>query len=306
MKKQRPRTRLISIGLAILLGVIFLIGLWMTNQPPHQYIADRTAMHPSEAIPASPMVLQSSAHAAPLAERLITRHASLHLRVAHIRDSAAAVSRIAEHHGGRVAASHLGPDHHGAPPAELMLEIPADRLADTLVQLRTAVGEVHHDTLSTHDVTDQAIDLNARLTNLNATEAELRSLLTEARSGRSGLDDVLAVQRELRTTREQIERLTAQREALTRRVALSQITVSLSRLDDSTPGKPFGGPGWTFADTWTLAHMQLISSARWSANLALYTAVTIGPYLLAVTLLITLLWSLYRRRQCRATRPTPA
>ncbi|MEM6393971.1 MAG: DUF4349 domain-containing protein [Planctomycetota bacterium] len=250
-----------------------------------------------EAIPMEAVFQTASRHAGNT--RLIARIASLHLRVADIRSSAATVARIAETHSGRVASSHLGPDHHGAPPAELTLEVPADQLTDTLNQLRSGVGEVHHDTLSSQDVTDQAVDIDARLKNLSATEAELRGLLTEARSGRTGLDDVLAVQRELRSTREQIERLTAQREHLTRRVALSQITVTLSRLDDSVPGKPFGGPGWTFADTWSLAQMQLISSARWSTNIGLYAAVTAGPYLLVIALFTTLAWIMHRRSRSR-------
>src|SRR5665811_879405 len=59
----------------------------------------------------------------------------------------------------------------------------------------------------TEDVTTQIVDLSARITNLEATEAALQAIMLKA----TKIADVLAVQQQLTDTRGQIEQATADR-----------------------------------------------------------------------------------------------
>lgn len=73
------------------------------------------------------------------------------------------------------------------------------------------------------DVTSQIVDLEARIANLEASEASYRLLLERAER----IDDVLAVQARLDEVRGQIEQLKAQLENVTGQADLSTLTVTL-------------------------------------------------------------------------------
>jgi anti-sigma factor RsiW len=104
------------------------------------------------------------------------------------------------------------------------LRVPVPRLADTLGQLRH-LGQVTEDTQASEDVTDQIVDLDARLANLRATEQRLDDILKN-RTGK--LSDVLDVERELARVRLDIERMDAERTNVGRRVAYAAITIEIN------------------------------------------------------------------------------
>lgn len=109
--------------------------------------------------------------------------------------------------------------------ASLTLRIASNRVGTVLPRLRE-LGEVVRETASGDDVTDQAIDLDARITNERRVEAELLSLL-ETR-GKDSLADILALRSNLNQVRESVERLVAQRDRLGKQASLATILVNIS------------------------------------------------------------------------------
>lgn len=85
------------------------------------------------------------------------------------------------------------------------------------------VGTVLDASRDTRDVTDQLVDINARLRNLRARRDRLRGLYRNA----SDTDAVLDVEERLSEVQTEIERLEARKKSLQRQVALSTITVEL-------------------------------------------------------------------------------
>ena len=61
------------------------------------------------------------------------------------------------------------------------LRVPADELSSVMATIKKSVDEVVTESQDAEDVTDQFVDLEARLTNLEALEVELVALLTEVR-----------------------------------------------------------------------------------------------------------------------------
>ena len=106
------------------------------------------------------------------------------------------------------------------------LRVPAVRLADTLTRLRQ-LGQVAEDTQGSEDVTDQIVDLDARLGNARATEQRLNDILRN-RTGK--LSDVLEVEQEISRVRLEIEQMDAQRVNTTRRVAYATITLQIDEV----------------------------------------------------------------------------
>jgi uncharacterized small protein (DUF1192 family) len=104
------------------------------------------------------------------------------------------------------------------------LRIPASRLDEALAALR-GLGHVLEETQSGEDVTEQVMDVAARLTNARNTEKRLNDVLA-TRTG--NVASVLEVEREIARVRAEIERLDAQRANLDSRVAYSTVTLRVT------------------------------------------------------------------------------
>lgn len=156
-------------------------------------------------------------------ERLIAFEARLALEVKDFDAAKAKLERVVQENGGYVAEASSGETPGQARFADYALRVPAEKLSAVMDSLRT-LGRVKSENLSTEEVTEQVVDLDARLRNARATEERLVALLKE-RTGK--VRDVLEVEREISGTREDIERMDARRQYLMRRVTLSTLTVTL-------------------------------------------------------------------------------
>ena len=99
---------------------------------------------------------------------------------------------------------------------------------DALVADTRALGQVESVETNSRDVSDQLVDIEARLENLRAERDQLRALYQQANT----TEDVLAVQRELSDVQQEIERLEARQQSLEDQVAYSTLTV---RLEEPRP-----------------------------------------------------------------------
>jgi hypothetical protein len=104
------------------------------------------------------------------------------------------------------------------------LRVPAPRLDDALRQLR-ALGRVVNERQSGEDVTEQVLDLEARLSNARNTERRLNEVL---KTGTGNVRDVLEVEREMARVREEIEGLDARRKDVERRVTYATVTLHVT------------------------------------------------------------------------------
>jgi hypothetical protein len=114
----------------------------------------------------------------------------------------------------------------------------------TAMERITALGKVLSQSVGSEDVTEQFIDLRARLQSAQRQEQSLLSLLPKATS----VGDVLTIERELSRIRSEIERLQGQLNFLERRVELATISVSLSQPPEEVGEPPFGSLDLQVAD----------------------------------------------------------
>jgi hypothetical protein len=105
--------------------------------------------------------------------------------------------------------------------ATLTLRIPADRFDEATAGVRP-LGKVEQLDVSVEDVTEQYMDLEARLANARRLEERLLQLL-ETRTGT--LEQVLAAERELARVRTEIELYDGRLRQLASRVSLSTLTI---------------------------------------------------------------------------------
>lgn len=111
--------------------------------------------------------------------------------------------------------------------ATLTLRVPSDRFDDAVRQIRALSDvEVLSSNIEGKDVTDQFVDLQARLRAKQAEEQRYLTLLARA----DKVEDILRIDQVLSQVRVEIERLTAQINSIKSRTEFSTISVSVAPL----------------------------------------------------------------------------
>src|SRR6267378_1285521 len=119
--------------------------------------------------------------------------------------------------------------------ASLTIRVPSSRFGDALQALKSLDGEIQTSGVSAQDVTDQFVDLQARLTAKQAEEQRYIAILNRANT----IDEILKVDASLGSVRTQIEQLTAQINSIKQRTDFSTISMSISTLS-ALPGDTTG------------------------------------------------------------------
>jgi hypothetical protein len=172
------------------------------------------------------------------------------------------------------------------------LRVPGDRLPDTLARLRR-LGQVVEDAQGSQDVTDQIVDLDARLASARATERRLADLLKN-RTGK--LSDVLEVEREMTRVRLEIERLDAQRTNIGKRVTYAAVTIEI--MEERKAGLD-SGP-LSLASRIRIAFADGLESALESIVGTVLFLLRIGPTLMVWGLVVVAAWLVRRARASAA------
>ena len=154
-------------------------------------------------------------------QRKIISNASIAVEVEVVQTAITEVRTIAESLGGFVEhlSSSGSPEHQRA---TMTIRVPQDQFLSALERIET-LGEVQSQSVGSEDVSEQFIDLEARLKSSLREEQSLLSLLEKT----EGVGEILAIERELSRIRSEIERLQGQLNFLERRVDLATIGVTL-------------------------------------------------------------------------------
>jgi hypothetical protein len=172
--------------------------------------------------------LQQAEQSAPTpVERKIIRDATLALEVDEPSKAAQRVNSIAEARGGFVVSSESRQESRERGKAyevyTVQLRVPAAQFDAALADIRAAGGAVTSEKVAGKDVTEEYIDLEARLRTQRALEAQLLDIM----KGAHEVEDAISVHRELSNVRTEIERLEGRRRFLENQSSLSTISVTL-------------------------------------------------------------------------------
>ncbi|MBK5191050.1 MAG: DUF4349 domain-containing protein [Methanosarcinales archaeon] len=155
-------------------------------------------------------------------ERKIIQSASLSIEVEDFQASSDALIGIVERSGGFVSDSYSYVTDTGHKRGDITLRVPTDEFLQVIAEIEQ-IGAVKSKHISGEDVTEEYIDLTARLNNSERQEKRLLEILDIAED----VEDVLDVERELERVRNDIERLTGRINYLENRAELATISVAL-------------------------------------------------------------------------------
>jgi hypothetical protein len=154
---------------------------------------------------------------------MIVRTASLTLLTRDFDKTRAALEEVVRRHRGYNAQLTAGSESGSARTLSATFRVPADQLDAAIAEIKQ-LAHVQQESQGGEEVSEQYVDLAARLSNARRTEQTLLEILAK-RTGE--LSDVLAVEQELARVREQIERMEAELKNLQNRVSFSTLQVEL-------------------------------------------------------------------------------
>lgn len=165
--------------------------------------------------------------------RMIARDATVTVAVEDVGPAAAEVRAAAAAADGWVVSEEVEPDtgpdtYRGY--AVLVISVPSSSL-DATVSSLSSLGRVTGSSMSSQDVTAQYTDTTARIETLEASITRLRGLMEDA----TGIEDIVALERELAEREADLDALQALAESLENDVARSSITITLHEVDPLEP-----------------------------------------------------------------------
>ena len=192
--------------------------------------------------------------------------------------------------GGYVGASTTSNDGE-QPSAQITYRIPAAKWETALDRLRGLNGlttKVVTEHTEAVEVTSQVIDLQARISNLRASETAFQGIAAKA----TKISDVLEVQGQLTQTRGEIETLTAQMKDLNDRAGYATLTV---QFNVPILAVDVAQKGWDPASVIDEAAASMVSVLQGLATAGIWFAIVWLPILLVVGLVVVITVAIARR-----------
>jgi hypothetical protein len=189
--------------------------------------------------------------AAPQQPQMIIYTATLDVVVKDLDAARAEVEKLVATHKGFVGKSEVKGDPGSPRYATYTLRVPVAAFPAVKESLQ-ALGHADRNAVETQDVTEEFVDVEARIKNLQEQEGKLNELLKEKRKEEK-LEDVIKVSDRIYVVRGDIERAQGRRNYLVNKVQLSTITLTLREIKDYTPptAPTFGNRiGETFTSSW--------------------------------------------------------
>lgn len=184
------------------------------------YVAEADKVSLSDAVRA-----ETTAEAA---ERKIIRNADITIEVDSTSEAQHRVTSIAEARGGFVVTSE-SKQRQSVDPAQrttdfkLVVRVPATQFGGALDEIKTLATNVPEEKATGQDVTEEFIDLEARIKTQKALEAQFLGIMRQAYK----VEDALEVQRQIAEVRTEIERLEGRKRFIENRSSLATITVNI-------------------------------------------------------------------------------
>jgi hypothetical protein len=154
---------------------------------------------------------------------MIARTAALTLISKEFEKTHASVEEILKRYNGYIGELNVSAPDEAGRTLTGTLRIPSARFDSAMAELKK-LGRVENEAQGGEEVTQQYVDLEARLANGQHTEQRLTEILRQ-RTGK--LQDVLKVELEIDRVRGEIEQMQAEKKELTKRVAFATLSMTV-------------------------------------------------------------------------------
>jgi len=218
-------------------------------------------------------------------DRYLIRNATLSIEVRDARQASRTLIAAVGAARGYVSDTHESADELGRRSAVITVRVPFGQFDGALQQIE-ALGKVQEKQVTAEDVTEEFVDSQAKLRNLQRTEIRLLAHLDH--SGR--LPDILLVEKELNRVRGEVEQLEGRLRFLAHRVAYSTLAVTLSEAPRPQPVVPPASYSSGKVASDAMRSLVAFGQVVWT------TAIWIAIWAVVWVPLAVVAWFAYRRR----------
>lgn len=224
-------------------------------------------------------------------QRMIIRTANLSMIVDDTSGTIAKITAAADSVGGYVSDSRVWRDGEQLRGA-ITLRIPADRLSVALGVVRKLAVRINSESVGSQEVTQEYVDLQSQLRNLEAAEVELRQLMTTIRQNSKKAAEVLEMYQQLNSVRSQIEQIKGRMRYLSQMSAYAVLQIDLV---PNALAKPVVEPGWQPLVIVKDASRALVEALQSAAVAAIWFGIYVLPIVTFLGLLLLLGWKFLGR-----------
>jgi len=222
----------------------------------------------------------------PTPDRMIVRTGDMSVVVEDVLQARDEIAQLAARFDGYVVSSQISGEEADM-RGWITIRVPDEKFESALIELRNLAVRVKSESTNSQDVTEEYMDLEARLKNAEATEKQYLAILEKA----TDVEDILRVYDYLSRVRQEIEQIKGQMQYLERTASMSLISVSL---EPQATAKPIVHAGWSALETLKSAVRGLVRTGQVLGVLAIWLLIFIPIW---GTVLGIILW---RRRRKKA------
>ena len=219
-------------------------------------------------------------------ERMIIRTGEMSLVVEDVIGSKNEIGQLAVKYGGYVVSSQISGEQQDL-RGYISIRVPDEQFESALTELRDLAVRVTSESTHSRDVTEEYIDLQARLKNAEATEQQYLALLEKA----GNVEDILRIYERLSWVRQEIEQIKGQMQYLERTSSTSLIEVSLKPL---ATVKPLVHAGWSALEAIKSAIRGIVTFGQWLGTIAIFLLIFSPVW---GTILGVILWRRRKRKK---------
>jgi hypothetical protein len=235
------------------------------------------------------------------AERLIIRSGNISLVVEDTRLAKGSIESMITALAGEgafvVSSQEYGGTEESQPYVSMSIRVPAAHFDRTMDRLAELAVEVTNRSESADDVTEEYVDLEARLESLEAARQRLLEIMQEARSTK----DLLEAEQQLTQREAEIESIKGRMQYLEQSAKLSNIWIELQPYILSQPVSE----QWRPAETARRAVTALVDGLKGFSEFIIFFAIAVLPWLVATAVVVYIVVRLvrWRARAGRAQGP---
>jgi len=232
--------------------------------------------------------------------RKIIKDATMAIEVDSVGLGLSRIDGIAAQAGGYVIETRTDFADALRKRAFIKIAVPVGQFESVLQRIREASGKVLSEEASGVDVSQEYVDVQSQIANLEATQARVRAFLDDAKT----VEEALNVNQRLTEIEGQLGQAKGRLQYLSQRSAFSTIAVDLQEKEapPTVTPTPTPRPPWQAGQT---AGRALDALAVWLqalADLAIWLLLVVLPVVLIVAVPVALIWwavRAIRRRRAR-------
>lgn len=229
--------------------------------------------------------------------RKIIKDATFNLEVENVETALSRLGSIAAQSSGYVLETRTDFSRNDKRSAVVKFAVPVEQFEASMQRVRETARRVISEQSSGVDVSQEFVDTQSQIANLEATQARIREFLQQATS----VEDALRVNAELTSIEGQIGQLKGRLQFLAQRSAFSTVTVQVQQ--PLLPAQPEAAPGWQPNSVAQQAYATLTTILQGLATVVIWLGIVVLPLLLPFVLLGIII---ARMRRSRAPRPEAA